>query len=235
MTLCAKPLTEKCARPEGHGGECQCPHHDLAQSLRSALETLVRKTTSNKEFYIRKAGRVADAVLRRTAATAADFARDREEKQARLERRLAAHQHDPFTHRDLLVNLKAALPSLARLLDECSGMWGYEDPIYRLYHGSAKVYMIQEKTAQIVASLQALAPHRDLNDGFQQIVQNGTGRAFQWSDNARWLEMTRPMVEAFFHARYFLEMAVRYGQQIDDSARELPSGWAAFLCLYDLR
>jgi len=53
--------------------------------------------------------------------------------------------------------------------------------------------------------------------------------------NRRWLEVTRPIVEAFFHAQYFLEMAVRYGRQLKRPPRQLPSGWAAFLYLYDLR
>ena len=43
----------------------------------------------------------------------------------------------------LLANLKAALPELEKLLDECSDHWGYEDPIYRFYHQSFKVYGIQ--------------------------------------------------------------------------------------------
>src|SRR6266567_7691723 len=50
-----------------------------------------------------------------------------------------------------------------------------------------------------------------------------------------WLEVTGPIVEAFFHAHYFLEMAVRYGKQLQHPPRQLPSGWAAFLYLYNLR
>jgi hypothetical protein len=50
-----------------------------------------------------------------------------------------------------------------------------------------------------------------------------------------WLETTRPIVEAFFHARYFLEMAVRYGKKLKMPPAMLPSGWAAFLYLYNLR
>jgi hypothetical protein len=53
-------------------------------------------------------------------------------------------------------------------------------------------------------------------------------------DNQNWLAVTRPIVEAFFHARFFLEMAVKYGRELD-SACSLPTGWAAFLHLYDLR
>jgi hypothetical protein len=46
---------------------------------------------------------------------------------------------------------------------------------------------------------------------------------------------TRPIVEAFFHARYFLEMVCGYGRQLTEPPSPLPSGWAAVLYLYGLR
>ena len=51
----------------------------------------------------------------------------------------------------------------------------------------------------------------------------------------RWTKETRPIVEAFFHARYFLEMACRYARELDEAPDVLPSGWAALLCLHDMR
>jgi len=42
------------------------------------------------------------------------------------------------------------------------------------------------------------------------------------------------LLEAFFHARYFLEMAIRYAD-LSDPPRPLPSGYAALLYLYGLR
>jgi hypothetical protein len=68
-----------------------------------------------------------------------------------------------------------------------------------------------------------------------EIVSEGTGNTFEQEHNKRWLEVTRPMVEAFFHARYFLEMAVRYGKELKAPPLRMPSGWAAFLYLYELR
>ena len=127
----------------------------------------------------------------------------------------------------LLANLKSSLPALQRLLAECSDHWGYEDGIYRFYHQSFKVYGLQDSTHAIVAALQALAPERRLNPWFTQIVADGTGKTFQPEHNRRWLEITRPIVEAFFHARYFVEMAVRYGKELAAPPNLLPSGWAA--------
>ena len=135
----------------------------------------------------------------------------------------------------LFSNLKESLPALKKLLDESTSHWGYEDPIYRLYHQSFKVYELQNQTLSIVAALQALAPVRRLNPWFMQIVSEGTGRQFEAEDNRYWLEITRPMVEAFFHARFFLEMAVRHGKSLNQPPQLLPSGWAAFLYLFELR
>ena len=109
----------------------------------------------------------------------------------------------------LFANLKASVRTLQELLEGCNDHWGYEDPVYRFYHQSFKVYALQETTKKIVTALSALAPERTLNPWFIEIVNEGTGEKFDPEHNQRWTEVTRPIVEAFFHARYFLEMAVR--------------------------
>jgi len=43
------------------------------------------------------------------------------------------------------------------------------------------------------------------------------------------------MLEAFFHAKYFLEMAVKYGKQLEEPPQRCPSGWASLLTLYKIR
>lgn len=135
----------------------------------------------------------------------------------------------------LLTILKARLPEFEELLAKYSDHWHYEDRIYRFFHHSFKVFVLQEFTAEIVEALRSLLPERELNRDFLAIVGQGTGRTFCLEDNARWLEATRPIVEAFFHARFFLEMAVRYGRQLESPPPSLPSGWAALLYLYNLR
>jgi hypothetical protein len=118
--------------------------------------------------------------------------------------------------RQLLGSLRASLPRLEKLFAEASSHWGYEDPVYRFYHQSWKVFWLQKTTLDIVGELQALAPGRPLNAWFRTIIEEGTGKAFAPEHNQRWPEVTRPIVEAFFHARYFLEMAVRYGRTLED-------------------
>ena len=136
---------------------------------------------------------------------------------------------------ELFKNLKAAVGTLGQLLRERSSHWGYEDPVYRFYHQSYKVYGLQPTTTRIVEALESLRPGHPLDTGFRQIVAEGTGRTFAPEHNRQWLNATRPILEAFFHARYFLEMAVRYGRRLDAPRRVLPSGWAALLELYGLR
>jgi hypothetical protein len=54
----------------------------------------------------------------------------------------------------------------------------------------------------------------DLPDD-HEIAADGAGRTIAPELNRRWLETTRPIVEAFLHARDFPEMAVRYGRRLD--------------------
>jgi hypothetical protein len=131
--------------------------------------------------------------------------------------------------------LQSALPELEVLLEECNNHWVYEDYIYRFYHQSFKVYGLQSHTVSIVEKLRSLFPDRELNRDFILIIAEGTGRTFSLEDNENWLGVTRPILEAFFHSRYFLEMAVKYGRELKYPPRVMPSGWGALLYLYNLR
>ncbi len=136
----------------------------------------------------------------------------------------------------LLANLKSHLSELKKLLASAEGHWGAEDTVYRFYHQSFKVYgQAQQWTESIVAALRQLLPGRELDADFLKIVTEGTGKQFELSHNQDWLRHTRPMVEAMFHAIYFLRMACKYGEELNDLPNPMPSGWAAFLSLYNLR
>ena len=141
---------------------------------------------------------------------------------------------DRTVEEELIRHLRARLPDLKGLLDESSGHWGYEDPVYRFYHQSYKVFSLQSGTERIVSALRSLLPGRPLNPWFLRIVGQGTGKKFSPDTNAAWESHTRPILEAFFHARFFLEMVVRYAD-LPGPPEPLPSGWAAVLYLYELR
>lgn len=86
----------------------------------------------------------------------------------------------------LLFNLGSRRERLQDLLSRCSDHRGYEDPVYRFYHQSFKVYALQDTTQAIVAELQNLVPGRSLNRWFTRIVAEGTGHVFTTADNERW-------------------------------------------------
>ncbi len=133
------------------------------------------------------------------------------------------------------MSVKSRLPELEALLEKVSSCWHAEDAFYRFYHQSFKVYHLQADTTEIVAALRALAPERSLHTSFEQIVREGTGKVFQNEHNQRWLLETRPILEAFFHARTMLELAIKYGRELDSAPVSMPSGWAALLYLYNSR
>ena len=145
------------------------------------------------------------------------------------------HEHQEEYIGKLLANIKQHLPELEKLLAEADDHWGMEDCVYRFYHQSFKVYCLQNFTTAICTALASLLPDRPLNAWFSQIVAEGTGKTFDMSHNEDWLRHTRPIVEAFFHAHYFLQMACKYGRELNEPPSALPSGWAAVLYLFDLR
>lgn len=135
----------------------------------------------------------------------------------------------------LLRNIKQRLPKLDEMLARVEGHWGMEDGFYRFYHQSFKVYSLQGMTEEICQTLQNLLPNRPMNRWFSEIVALGSGHEFEPSHNQDWLDHTRPILEAFFHAHYFLKMVVKYGNELDTPPDCLPSGWASVLYLFDLR
>lgn len=140
------------------------------------------------------------------------------------------------TDAELLANIQAKLPELAKLLEDINLYW-YEDRVYRFYHQSFKVYDIQEQTQRVVAALRSVAPSgASVNPWFEEIYQAGaSGKRFDDSHNTEWPAHTRVVIEAFFHARYFLEMAVKYGKKLQEAPEILPSGWAGLLYFYNIR
>ena len=85
--------------------------------------------------------------------------------------------------------------------------------------------------------LQCIAPSGASNNPFfDEILQAGaSGKQFEDAHNKDWTMNTRPFVEAFLHAKYFLEMAVKYGKELKEAPELLPSGWAGLLYFYNLR
>jgi len=140
-------------------------------------------------------------------------------------------------NQQLLDNIKKNMKELEELLTDVSDHWQYEDLIYRYYHGSFKVYYIQVYTKKMVEALDKLKPNKNMtrNVQFEKIFKEGTNKIFSYKDNQNWDKIVRPQLEAFFHAKYFLEMAVKYGKELKTAPQCLPSGWAGLLYYYNMR
>jgi hypothetical protein len=134
---------------------------------------------------------------------------------------------------ELLKRIKSALPQLEALYEDLDHQ--YEDRFYRYYHGSFKLYALQTATLKVVAALEALCPGRPLNDAFSRIVSEGTGLSRLEGSGGGGSSKERHILEAFFHARSFLEMAIRYGKSLEFAPSWLPTGWASVLYLFNLR
>lgn len=153
--------------------------------------------------------------------------------------------------RILGVNIKTKLPELKKLLRTCNSDLGGVDGVYRFYHQSFKVfYYLQPLTLKIVEALKSVAPPAEpdiqlssttypgagsMNEWFMQIVAEGTGKTFTYDANSRWLTETRPIVEAFMHAKHFLEVIINYSDQLEDAPALMDMGYALLLSLYNLR
>jgi len=139
-------------------------------------------------------------------------------------------------NKDLLASFKARLPQLKALLAKVESHWRMEDMFYRFYHHSFKVFYMQNDTAEIVKLLREFAGKRGLSKAFLDIVENGAKQKFSWeTTNKNWAAETQPILEAFFHAHYFLKLICQYAEQLEYAPCQLPSGWAVVLYLYNTR
>ncbi len=133
---------------------------------------------------------------------------------------------------ELLKRIKAALPQLEALNDDLDHE--YEDRVYRYYHGSYKIYVLQAGTQKIVQALQSLYPGRALNEAFSRILKEGTGKSSEAVAGAERTAQERCILEAFFNARSCLEMVIRYGKRLGVAPSWLPSRWAAAVYRFNL-
>ena len=108
--------------------------------------------------------------------------------------------------------------------------------VYRFYHQSFKVFFATNLVKQARELFEELAPENgSLNEWFQEIIDQAFIKEFNSETNANWLTETRPVLEAMWHCRYFLDQMVVAADGLETAPQVLPSGWAAVLYLYDLR
>ena len=137
---------------------------------------------------------------------------------------------------DLLMRIKARLPQLEELLAEIEDRSGEEDRVYRFYHQSFKVFYLQELTLAGFKLIEEIGGETDAPHAWYcQIIKEGTAHKFDASTNDNWLKSTRPILEAFWHTKYFAQMMIKYAKELEMAPQAMPSGWAAILWLFELR
>jgi hypothetical protein len=137
---------------------------------------------------------------------------------------------------DLLARVKARLPQLEELLAQIEDRSGEEDGVCRFYHQSFKVFDLQELTMAGLKLIEEIGGETDPpHPWYCQIVKEGTGHQFELSMNDDWFRHTRPILEAFWHTKYFTQMMIKYGKELETAPQMLPFGWAAVLWLFELR
>lgn len=134
---------------------------------------------------------------------------------------------------EVLASIKAKLPQLEALLQDYQSENGYENFVYRFYHQSFKVYWYQETMQETLVLFREILPKgKKFCPYFEEIVNAGVGIEFDQSHNQNWTVHARPIVEAYLHLKYFLEMAVKYGKALDEPPSPMPYGYAALMELF---
>ena len=82
---------------------------------------------------------------------------------------------------NLLANIAKELPRFEELWQKYRSHWDYEDPIYRFYHQSLKVFHLQRSTEEIVTALRSLAPHLPLNEWSWNSSAEARARSSPWT------------------------------------------------------
>jgi hypothetical protein len=108
------------------------------------------------------------------------------------------------------------LKDLETLLQEVNNFWDYDDVMYRYYNKSSKTYYAQKITAKIVNMLRIINPYQQeckVDRNFLDIIDKGTIKTFDVNKDDDWKSNSQYMLEAMFHAKYMLELAVKYGRK----------------------
>jgi hypothetical protein len=135
----------------------------------------------------------------------------------------------------LFLRIKARLPELEEIAEEMEVV--EENGVYRFYHGSFKVFHLQGPVRKAFDLIKEIGGEDDspLYD-YVAIVEAGAFHKFSRTTNDNWDAETRPILEAFWHTKYFVRMMVEYATKLDRiELAGMDYGLAAVLYLFQLR
>lgn len=136
--------------------------------------------------------------------------------------------------------VKSRYEKFEELLEKMDDDWMGPESVYRFYHHSYKVCYAVSHVKTMVALLKSLLPEDALmNPMFTQIVEDGN-KGFNHEMSVDWLGNTRPIVEAYFHARHMVQVVASSGRRFAEEEYEKPPqmldyDWATVLYLFNLR
>jgi hypothetical protein len=135
----------------------------------------------------------------------------------------------------LFLRIKARLPELEELAGDLEE--AEEDGVYRFYHESDKVFFfLQDPVKAAFTLIKEIGGESDPpNFEYARIVEAGTVHQFSETTNANWEAETKPILEAFWHTKYFIQMMIKYGKELETVESPLEPGLAAVLYLFELR
>jgi hypothetical protein len=146
---------------------------------------------------------------------------------------IRSHTHQERIN-TLFLRIKARLPDLeetALELEEAE-----EDGVYRFYHGSNKVFFLQDPVKAAFTLIKEIGGEGDPpNFEYARIVEAGTAHQSSETTNANWEAETKPILEAFWHTKYFINMMAKYAKELETVESPLQPGMAAVLYLFELR
>lgn len=134
----------------------------------------------------------------------------------------------------LLANIKENRSRIESSLKHIKKFEG--ELVYYFYHQSWDVFIAKTTLETNKAFFESLSPDsKPLNAWFLSIYETAVQKEFDDSTNANWRSETQPILEAYWHTRYFLEQMLMAADELETAPETLPYGWAAVLYLYNLR
>jgi len=70
----------------------------------------------------------------------------------------------------LLASLRGRHAEITQQLEAVSSHWGFEDPVYRFYHQSFKLYLLQKSTEMAVRYSNITEPPQVLPSGYAALL-----------------------------------------------------------------
>ena len=137
----------------------------------------------------------------------------------------------------LFQRIKENEDTIWNLYKKCGGHI-YEDRMYRFYHSSLKVFWLQDvikETVELLTMLNVNDPPQ-FDKWFVDIVAEAQAKGeFKKEYRDNFQKHARPVVEAFLHCKYFLDMLVKCIKIEEEPTEIAPSGWLALTELYNIR